>query len=90
MSILRLKEILNEKGIKGKELAEKVNVTQASISNIVNGNSFPKPELLQDIAKVLDIDIRDLFTSTKDDDEETIYVLRNGSYIPIGCIKKTD
>ncbi|MGV0755798.1 helix-turn-helix domain-containing protein [Empedobacter brevis] len=90
MSILRLKEILNEKGIKGKELAEKVNVTQASISNIVNGNSFPKPELLQDIAKVLDINIRDLFTSTKEDDEETIYVLRNGSYIAIGSIKKTD
>lgn len=90
MSILRLKEILNEKGIKGKELAEKVNVTQASISNIVNGNSFPKPELLQDIAKVLDIDIRDLFTSTKEDDKETIYVLRNDSYIPIGSITKTD
>ena len=26
---------------------------------------------------------------TKEDDKETIYVLRNGSYIPIGSIKKT-
>ncbi|WP_312311420.1 helix-turn-helix domain-containing protein [Empedobacter brevis] len=90
MSILRLKEILNEKGIKGKELALKVNVTQASISNIVNGNSFPKPELLQEIAKVLNVDIRDLFTSTKEEEFETIYVFRNGAYIPIGKITKVD
>ena len=90
MSILRLKEILSEKGIKGKELALKVNVTQASISNIVNGNSFPKPELLQEIAKVLNVDIRDLFTSTKEEEFETIYVFRSGSYVPVGKIKKVD
>ena len=65
MSILRLKELLKEKGITGKELSEKVEVTPASISNIVQGNSFPKPELLVKIADTLNIDIRDLFNSTK-------------------------
>lgn len=70
MIVLRLKEILNEKGITGKELSTKVNVTQASISNIVQGNSFPKPELLVKIANTLDVDIRELFIPTKEISKE--------------------
>ncbi len=88
MSVFRLKELLKEKGITGKELAERVNVTEASISNLVKGDSIPRKELLLQIAKELDVDIRDLFTSTKVTETETIYVLRQGSYVPIGVIKK--
>ncbi len=88
MSILRLKELLNEKGISGKELAEKVEVTPASISNIVQGNSFPKPDLLIKIANVLNVDVRELLTSTKPTETETLFVLRDGAYIPIGELKK--
>ena len=87
MSILRLKQLLKEKGITGKGLSEKVNVTQATISNISNGNHFPKPDLLINIAKTLDVDIRELFISTKDNTTETIYVNRDGVYVPIGELK---
>lgn len=66
MDILRLKEILKNKGVTGKDLASDVGVTAASVSNIVSGNSFPKPELLKKIADVLDVDIRELFIPTKD------------------------
>jgi transcriptional regulator with XRE-family HTH domain len=88
MNILRLKELLNEKGITGKELAEKVEVTPASISNIVQGNSFPKPDLLIKIARVLNVDVRDLFQSTKPNETETIFVFREGSYTPVGKLNK--
>ncbi|GAA3638935.1 helix-turn-helix domain-containing protein [Flavivirga jejuensis] len=88
MSILKLKELLKEKGISGKDLSEKVGVTPASISNIVQGNSFPKPELLKQIAKALEVDIRELFIPTIPTNTETIYVNRNGSFVPIGEIKK--
>jgi transcriptional regulator with XRE-family HTH domain len=88
MSILRLKEILIEKGISGKDLAAKVEVTPASISNIVQGNSFPKPDLLIKIAEVLDVDVRELFVPTKETETETIFSFREGSYIPIGELKK--
>ncbi len=71
MNILRLKEVLKEKEITGKDLAEKVGVTPASISNIVQGNSFPKPELLLKIANTLDVDIRDLFYPTKEEENST-------------------
>lgn len=66
MNILRLKEVLKEKEMTGKDLAEKVEVTPASISNIVQGNSFPKPELLLKIAETLNVDIRQLFHPTKE------------------------
>jgi len=89
MEILRLKELLKEKGMSGKELAEKVGVTPASISNIAQGNSFPKPELLLSIAKVFDMDVRDLFRPTKETDSELIYVSREGKFMPVGTIKKS-
>lgn len=60
--ILRLKEVLKEKGITGKTLSDKVGVTPTSISHIVKGNHFPKPELLLSIADALDVDVRELFT----------------------------
>lgn len=88
MSILRLKEVLTEKGISGKDLAAKVEVTPASISNIVQGNSFPKPDLLIKIAEALNVDVRELLKSTRETDTETIFAFREGSYIPIGELKK--
>ena len=88
MEILRLKELLKEKGVSGKELSEKVGVTPASISNIVQGNSFPKPDLLVSIAEVLEVDVKDLFNSTKNTEWESIYIKREEVFIPIGQIKK--
>ena len=88
MSILRLKEVLTEKGISGKDLAAKVEVTPASISNIVQGNSFPKPDLLVKIAEALNVDVRELLISTRETDTETIFAFREGSYIPIGELNK--
>lgn len=88
MSVLRLKEILKEKGISGKELAEKVNVSENTISFIATGKTQPRFELLLLIAETLDIDIRELFNPTKDSNTENIYVQRDGSFVPIGEIKK--
>ncbi|KAA2218536.1 helix-turn-helix domain-containing protein [Maribacter flavus] len=65
MELLRLKDIMAQKGVSGKELAKSVGVTPVSISNIVQGNSFPKPELLLAIADRLDVDVRELFNPTK-------------------------
>lgn len=86
MNVFRLKEVLKEKGITGKELAEKVNVTEASISNLVQGDSIPRKDLLLQIAETLDVDIRDLFISTKESKSETIYIKRGNDFIPIGKI----
>ena len=65
MSILRLKEVLKEKKVTGKELADMVGVSQPAISEFVNNKSHPRPELLLKIAAALDVDLRELFIYTK-------------------------
>ena len=68
MNILRLKEVLTEKGMTGKELSTKLGVSQNAISNMIQGRSFPRPEHLLKIAEVLDVDVRELLISTKSKD----------------------
>ena len=86
MEILRLKSVLQEKGVMGKDLAERVGVSSVAISNIASGNSFPKPDLLKKIAEELDVDIRELFISTKEGSREPVYIQREGKYISVGEI----
>lgn len=65
MGILRLKETLKEKGVTGKELSEKVGITETSLSRIIKGDQQPRFDLLLKIAEALDVDVKDLFNSTK-------------------------
>lgn len=90
MEILRIKELLKEKDVTGKDLAEKVGVSTVSMSNIVSGNSFPKPDLLLKIAEVLDVDVRELFVPTKTEispNTEVIYIEKEGRFINIGELR---
>lgn len=65
MGVLRLKEIMQEKGISREELANKVGVSMTTISNINSEKNLPTIQLLLKIAEALDCDIRELFVSTK-------------------------
>lgn len=71
MNVLRLKEILRQKGMSGKSLAETVGITETSLSRIINGDQQPRFELLLQIAEALDVDIRDLFIPTKENENPT-------------------
>ena len=51
--MLRLKELMDEKGISGKELADKIGVTPSAISNIRKGRNYPGWEQMASIAKAL-------------------------------------
>ena len=68
MEILRLKEILDEKGMPQTELARITGLSKVYISDVVNNKKFPRKETLFLIAQALDVDIRELFISTKDQD----------------------
>ncbi len=81
--MLDVKSKIKEKGYTVTSLAEKMGIAQVSLSRIINGN--PTVDTLQKIATILDVDIKDLFVSTKD--KETLYVEREGEYVPIGEIK---
>lgn len=64
--MLRIKEILKDRSVSGKDLAASIGLSTTSMSAIVSGQSFPKPETLKKIAQVLNVDIRELFIPTKD------------------------
>lgn len=84
MGVLRLKELLKEKGVTGKELADEVGMSVTGMSNVVKGQSLPRQEVLLQIAEVLDVDIRELFTPTKKINKKTLYVKEGDNYIPVG------
>lgn len=65
MAILRLKEIMILKGISRDELASKVEVSPTTISNVSSEKNLPTIQLLLKISEALDVDIRELFISTK-------------------------
>ena len=65
MAVLRLKEIINIKGISRDDLASKVGVSSTTISNISSEKNLPTIQLLLKIAAALDVDVREMFMPTK-------------------------
>lgn len=65
MAVFRIKEIMNLKSMSRDELARRVDVTTATISNITSEKNFPTISLLLKIAQELDVDVRELFVPTK-------------------------
>jgi transcriptional regulator with XRE-family HTH domain len=58
---LLIKDLAKEKGITLNEIAEKVGITQPSISRIVNGRINPTLDTLEKIADSLGVGITELF-----------------------------
>ncbi len=88
--ILRLKEIINERGLVGEDVAKALEITTTTLSNFNQGNTFPKGEMLLKIAEYLDVDIRELFYPTKSDDslQELFVKDADGNFKSIGYLKK--
>ena len=61
-----IKERRVEKGLTQVELAEKLRVSNRTISKWENGNSLPDYSILNDICKVLDLSINNLITGKKE------------------------
>lgn len=65
MDLNKLKVILVEKKRTGKWLAEILGKNEATVSRWCTNESQPSLETLFEIAKVLDVDIKELLVSTK-------------------------
>ena len=61
----RIKEVLEEKGIKQTWLAEKLGKSYNMVNGYVQNRQQPRLEVLADIAKILDVDVKELIVSTK-------------------------
>jgi len=61
----RIKEILKEQGRTQTWLAEKIEKSYVVVTNYCNNNSQPSIKVLTNISEILDVDIRELLVSTK-------------------------
>ncbi|MGY8913977.1 MAG: helix-turn-helix transcriptional regulator [Flavobacteriales bacterium] len=61
----RIKEVLAEKGITQTWLADKLGKSYNMVNSYVQNRQQPRLEVLADIAKILDVDIKELIVSTK-------------------------
>ena len=61
----RIKEVLEEKGIKQIWLAKRLGKSFNSVNSYVQNRKQPRLEVLSEIAKILDVDIKDLIVSNK-------------------------
>jgi putative transcriptional regulator len=62
---LRIKELLEQKGMSRRILSEQLGISIVHMNNIVNGKSLPSMDKLMKISQILDVDFRELFISTK-------------------------
>lgn len=62
----RIKEVLEEKGIKQIWLAEKLGKSYNMVNSYVQNRQQPRLETLNEIAEILDVDVRELIISIKE------------------------
>lgn len=63
--INRLKAVLADKQRTNKWLANQLNKSETTVSRWVTNDIQPSMETLQEIARLLDVDIKDLLNSSK-------------------------
>lgn len=63
----RIKEVLEQKGIKQTWLAEQLGKSYNMVNGYVQNRRQPSIEDLNRIAKILNVDVRDLLKSNKDE-----------------------
>lgn len=62
----RIKIVLKKQGRTQTWLAEQIGKSYVVVTNYCNNNSQPSIQVLTEISKILDVDIRDLLVSTKE------------------------
>ncbi len=80
--LLRIGYFMKLNNISREEMAERLNVSLATITNIANDKTYPSVHVLILCAEIFDIDIKELFNSTKlskdDDVNEAKNLIKKG------------
>ena len=61
----RIKEVLEDKGIKQTWLAEKLGKSYNMVNGYVQNRQQPRLEVLYEIAKILDVEVKELLIELK-------------------------
>jgi transcriptional regulator with XRE-family HTH domain len=91
--LLKVGYYMKLNGISREEMATRLNLTTASITNITSGKTYPSIDLLLKIAEMFNLDIRDLFVPTivnyTDQLEEAKSLIKKG-YEILEQLQKTE
>lgn len=68
----RLRDLRINKELTQEKMAESIGIQPENYSRIENGLSFPRPENIEKISKVLDVEVAELFQFTSLDNYEKI------------------
>ena len=71
--VLRIREIIKEKGLSSKEVADKLDMLLSALNQHITGN--PSVKVLSKIANALEVPLWQLFASQEEVNKE------NGNYI---------
>ena len=63
---LRIKELMEEKGVTSASVAAIVGIHKVSVSNIINGKINPSAETLEKFAEALGVEMWELFASKEE------------------------
>ncbi|MCE5175502.1 MAG: helix-turn-helix transcriptional regulator [Bacteroidales bacterium] len=85
-SKLRVKQICKERGLTLKQLAEKMGVAPETLTRAISDNANPTLATLKSIANALEIDISEIFVSTKKEIEIHGIVEINGEVYTLKSI----
>jgi len=66
----RIKEILEQKGIKQTWLAERLGKSYNVVNGYVQNRQQPRLEVLFEIAKILDVEVKELLIEIKNKETE--------------------
>ena len=62
----RIKEVLDRKGIKQTWLADQLGKSYNMVNGYVQNRQQPRLEVLYEIARILDVEVKDLLIETKE------------------------
>ena len=60
-----IKEVIREKGIKQTYICHKLDIHPSVLSLIINGKRKPNQKRLKDLARILNVSIKDLYPDVK-------------------------
>lgn len=67
----RIREVLDEKGIKQKWLAEQLGKSYNMVNSYIKNRQQPRIEVLFDIAKILNVEAKDLLIEMNNDNKNS-------------------
>ena len=81
---LRVVELAHAKGLTMGDIAKRIGITRVNLSNSLNGN--PTLSRLKEVAKILDVEVSDLFRPTTENKLVSGYLEYDGHILKVDSI----